>query len=307
MSDSLRLSVPDLADADAAAGFWSVAAAAADVDGDDPFNEQARLDVAAGRRTPVVATVWSEDRHARPIGAAIVGRGELDLVVDPLFRGKGFGGVALAGLLPTAQGELTAWSHGAHPAAAALARRHGFATSRRLERLVLDPLVVPEGPRDGDSGRDGAADGITIRAFSGSDAEADAWVAVNARAFASHPEQGRVDRAAFDERRGEAWFRDDDLVVAVDADGRLVGFDWVKAEAGSTTGEIYVLGVDPDTAGRGLGRRLLAAGLARLAERGMRRVDLYVEGDNVPALGLYRRTGFVADHLDVQYRRPATS
>jgi len=35
-------------------------------------------------------------------------------------------------------------------------------------------------------------------------------------------------------------------------------------------------------------------------------VALYVEGDNAPALALYRRQGFVDHTVDVQYAAPTT-
>ena len=41
---------------------------------------------------------------------------------------------------------------------------------------------------------------------------------------------------------------------------------------------------------------------ARLASRGIREADLYVEADNAPALRLYREFGFREDSIDIQYR-----
>jgi mycothiol synthase len=45
----------------------------------------------------------------------------------------------------------------------------------------------------------------------------------------------------------------------------------------------------------------MAAGFARLAERGIHSAHLYVEGDNEAALGLYRSMGFVEASADRQY------
>jgi mycothiol synthase len=305
MNDSLRLSVPDLSDAAAAAGFYRVADAALEFDAYDPFNEQARLDVDAGRRTPIVATVWSQDEHSRPIGAAIVGRGELDLVVDPLFRGKGFGEIALRGLLSTARGALTAWSHGDHPAARVLAEHHGFLATRTLLMLRLADLASAV------SGLPPAVElmaaddnGISIGSFD-PDTDSAEWVALNARTFAHHPEQGGITIEDLHDREREAWFSAQDFLVARDADGHLVGYNWLKVEPGSTEGEIYVIGVGPEQAGHGLGRRLMQIGLAHLAERGCTAATLYVEADNTPAVALYRSLGFVNASIDVQYSRPA--
>jgi mycothiol synthase len=313
MSDSLRLSVPDLTSTEAAAEFYRVADAARDVDGYDPFNEQARLDVASGRRTPVVATVWSQDEHARAIGAAIIGHGELDLVVDPIFRGKGFGGVAVSGLLPTIQGEVTAWSHGDHPAARILAARHGFEAVRTLLQLRLSPIPDAAGagpstssgtgPSTSSGTGSGTASSATIDAFDPS-TDAAEWVALNARVFAGHPDQGAITDNDLRERMAESWFRAGDFLIARDASGIMIGYNWLKIEPGADEGEIYVIGVDASQAGRGLGRTLMRAGLERLRERGCSAATLYVEADNIAAVHLYRSLGFADRTVDVQYRRP---
>jgi mycothiol synthase len=303
MSDSLRLSVPDFRDPGQRAAFFEVAEAAIDVDGYDPFNEQARLDVESGRRSPIVVTLWpreSETPLDRPVGAAILGRGELDFVIDPLYRGKGFGELAVRGLLATARGNLTAWSHGDHPAARRLAERHGFVLDRTLLHLVTPLPSLP--PLPGETAPDALPDGFTLDAMRvGADDEE--WVDLNARIFDTHPEQGRLSVSDLKARQAEPWFDADDVLMLRDASGRLVGYDWVKVEAGASEGEIYVLGVDADLAGRGLGRLLLQAGLTRLAERGCEQAGLYVEADNEAAVHLYRSAGFAEHTIDVQYRR----
>lgn len=85
----------------------------------------------------------------------------------------------------------------------------------------------------------------------------------------------------------------------------LVGYDWLKIEPGSSTGEIYVLGIAPEAAGRGLGRALLGAGLARMVERSCTAADLYVEAENRAAVALYRSLGFTDAAIDVQYLQRA--
>lgn len=291
MTASLRLSVPDLGDPAQREAFLDVAAAALEEDGSDAFNEQTRLDLAAGRRSPIVATASSGAAEGRVVAAAVLGGGELDLVVDPLFRGLGYGEAVLDGILATAPSRLTAWAHGGHPAAARLAERFGFLPVRRLLRMtapVPGPVAVT------------LPGGFSLSAFRPGVDDAE-WVDLNARAFAEHPEQGSLTLADLDDRMGEPWFDAGDLLVLRDADGRMAGFDWLKVADGGA--EVYVLAVDPAYAGRGLGRALLMAGFVRLAERGIHTVELYVEGDNTAALELYRSAGFTEHTVDVQYRR----
>ena len=144
-------------------------------------------------------------------------------------------------------------------------------------------------------------DGVTLRAFEPGDV--DAIVRVNGRAFASHPEQGAMDRADFEQRASSDWFDPAGLFVAlrssVELDGEVVGFHWTKVE--DDVGEVYVVGVDPSEQGSGLGTALTARGLRHLHESGLRTVDLYVEGDNDPALAVYRRLGFTEHARDVLY------
>lgn len=225
--------------------------------------------------------------------ALVVGR-ELTVVVDPPARGAGVAsGLVSAELAEAGGGELLAWSHGNHPAAAALAAAYGFERVRDLwvmRRAMAEPLpglVVP--------------DGVTVRSYV--DTDADEVVRVNAAAFAHHPEQGAMDRAELAERMAEAWFDPAGLVVA-ERDGSLVGFHWTKQHS-PDLGEVYVVGVDPVAQGQGLGRVVTLAGLHHLAGLGVREVLLYVESDNEAAVATYSRLGFghAAPDTHVQYRR----
>jgi len=152
-------------------------------------------------------------------------------------------------------------------------------------------------------------DGVRIETYGGPDDDAE-LLRVNNAAFARHPEQGGWTAADIAERRGEPWFDPDGLFRAVDErTGRLLGFHWTKRQ-GPGLGEVYVLGVDPDAQGRGLGVTLTLVGLHHLAQRlagdPQPTVMLYVEGDNTAALTTYRRLGFEVFSVDVAYRdRPS--
>ena len=229
---------------------------------------------------------------------------DLAVVVDPAARNSGRG----TALLTTAQDiglpdGLTAWSHGNHPAAAALAERFGFERVRDLwvMRRQLDDLPgLPELPQSGD---------VVVRTFRPGHDE-DAFLALNAEAFAQHPEQGGMTRDDLDQRMAEPWFDPAGFFVAehhpADAAPRLVGFHWTKVHDDSRPyGEVYVVGVSPTAQGSGLGRLLTLTGLHHLAERGLDEVLLYVESDNAAAIAVYSRLGFSHADADthVQYRR----
>jgi mycothiol synthase len=166
-------------------------------------------------------------------------------------------------------------------------------------------LSGEQGP--GELGEPRVPQGVVIRTFRvGSDE--DAWIAINSRAFSHHPEQGGWTRADLELREREPWFDPDGFYLA-ERDGRLAGFHWTKVHAAAggqdAIGEVYVVGVDPDEQGTGLGRALTLIGLRHLRDSGLPEVMLYVDGENAPAIRLYESLGFTRWHTDVMYtRRP---
>ena len=141
--------------------------------------------------------------------------------------------------------------------------------------------------------------GVRLRPFE-PERDADAWLEVNNRAFAGHPEQGAWDRPMLERRMREAWFDPDDFLVATD-DAGIAGFNWTKLHPERKEGEIYVIGVDPDRKASGLGKALLVAGLEHMAKRGMQTCCLYVDEANESARSMYTKFGFDEDHRDRAY------
>jgi mycothiol synthase len=82
----------------------------------------------------------------------------------------------------------------------------------------------------------------------------------------------------------------EDVVLAYEGD-KVTGYCWTE-KTGEREGRIYMLGVDPDYQGRGIGRRLLLAGLAHLSNKGTSVAVLTVDSENQAACTLYRSVGF---------------
>jgi mycothiol synthase len=197
-------------------------------------------------------------------------------------------------------GHVTYWVHGTEsdPGSDARAKGAGFVAERDLLQMRV-PLPLADRAR--------WPEGTTVRTFRVGEDEA-AWVPVNNRAFAGHPEQGAWTVDMLRAREQEDWFDPEGFVLAFDAVG-LAGFCWTKIHPAQpprepdALGEIYVIGADPSRHGRGLGRALTTAGLESLAARGITIGMLYVDADNDAAGGLYRALGFVTPRTDRAYGR----
>ncbi|MBD3782819.1 MAG: mycothiol synthase [Micrococcales bacterium] len=294
MAATERLDAVDDATVPAVRALWG---RAEEADGVGAVSEAFRMALGAAR--PGVVHLLRRD------GERLVGYGQVaeagspdavaELVVDPAARRRGHSRALLDAAL--AEGTRSVWAHGDLDAARALAVAAGLDRRRELYRMTrpltsadaVDP-VLPEG--------------YSARSFEPGRDDED-WVALNAAAFASHPEQGRLTLADLHERMAQPWF-DASGFVLVERAGRVVAFHWTKVEPGpgegpGRVGEVYVVGVDPAEQGRGLGGPLTALGLAHLARSGLAEVELYVDGDNAAARRTYARLGFVDAAVDVQY------
>lgn len=297
-----------LSEADVAA-VRALADAAEQSDGVAPLPEQVLLHL----KHQGDADTWHfVARRLSDQGSELIGYAHLDksnpeegpsaeVVVAPAARRRGVGGALLDALrmkVRRGDGPLRVWAHGGLPAAAALAEKRGLEVARELWIMARPLTAVP--PRPGPE-----IEGVRIAAFRpGADDEA--WVDLNARAFAHHPEQGSMTVEDLHERMAEPWFDPNGFLLAWRGD-KLVGFHWTKVHDHSPygtgpVGEVYVLGVDPAEHGRGLGKALTLAGLEYLRGRGLGEVILYVEADNTPAVAMYRGLGFARRSADVMYR-----
>ena len=268
---------------------------AAAYDGFAPLNEQALLHL---RHPDTDASLHLLGRSEQGLAGyahldiSVRGPVQAECVVAPAQRRRGWGrALVTTALETTAPRPVQLWSHGDSPAAARLAESLGFARVRELwqmrRALDADLPALPELP------------GVWVRTFRPGEDDA-AWLALNARAFAGHPEQGAMTQADLERRMSEPWFDAAGFFLA-ERDRRLLGFHWTKVH-GDGVGEVYVVGVDPAVRGTGLGRLLTLTGLHHLRVRGLGCVLLYVESDNLAAVTVYRRLGFEHVATDALYR-----
>jgi len=120
------------------------------------------------------------------------------------------------------------------------------------------------------------------------------WLRVNNRAFADHGEQGGWTLDTLALRQREPWFDAGGFLIH-DVDGQIAAFCWTKihaSEGAEPIGEIYVIAVDPQFHGHGLGKQLTLAGLDSMTAAGITTATLFVDGDNAAALSLYLSLGF---------------
>ncbi|GAA2886228.1 mycothiol synthase [Streptosporangium fragile] len=310
----------------------AVVEAATEADGVRPLNEHVMLHLRYGgdERARAVLLYDGDDlagyAHVDPTDPVEGPSGEL--VIHPAFRRRGYGRRLLEAVLDQTGGRLRLWAHGGHPGAEAIAAATGFTKVRSLWQMRRSLFSAIPGYK--------LPEGVRLRTFEPGTPDEGAWVALNARAFARHPEQGAWTVDDLKRREQEPWFDPAGFFLAVrpgtdavrpDGPGtaggtaeaagaapagahgdRLAGFHWTKVHgdgehAHEPIGEVYVVGVDPAEQGGGLGRSLTLAGLNHLRSRGLAQVMLYVDESNAAAIRLYEGLGFTRWDVDVMYQK----
>ena len=294
--------------------------AVTDTDGVRPLSEHVMLHLRYGGDEPGRNLLLHTDGEL--IGYAFldttdeVEGSSAELAVSPSHRHAALARELVETLVAeTPDGRLRLWAHGRNAAASSLARELGFQRERvlwQMRRSLFAPLPAPEFPP-----------GVTLRTFVVG-ADEDAWIGVNNRAFAAHPDQGHWTLEDLCQRENEPWFDPAGFFLAArsadDGTERLVGFHWTKVHGGpehhgltgphthdghghDLIGEVYVVGVDPAERGTGLGRALTLTGLRYLRHLGLPDAMLYVDADNAPAIALYTKLGFTRWETDVMFSR----
>ena len=281
--------------------------AAHDFDGTPPIAEHVLLHLRHGGDKSDSHIVFESSNqviaYAHLDATDLVAGPSVEAVVHPNNRGKGLGSLILKEAIKVCGDKTRIWSHGDLPAAKAIA------ASLNLERLWSNLLM---------SKSLGEIQPVTskhpIRTFL-TDFDNQAFLSLNNKVFANYPDQGGWSEDDLKVRLNEEWFDEKGLFVAEDK-SELIGFCWTKIHGAHThshngeeddhghdaLGEIYVLAVNPDYKGQGVGRDLTITGLNYLKYQGLNNVMLYVGVENKPAFNLYKSLGFNEFGSDVMYR-----
>jgi len=281
--------------------------AAHDFDGTPPIAEHVLLHLRHGGDKSDSHIVLEEGNqviaYAHLDTTDLVAGPSVEAVVHPNHRGKGLGSLVLKEAIKVSGNKTRIWSHGdlpqAQSIAATLKLERLWANLQMSKKLLEIEEITPK---------------YLIRSFlPGIDDEA--FLELNNKVFADHPDQGGWSKSDLAVRVNEEWFDEKGFFVCED-EGKLIGFCWTKIHGAHThshegneadhgheaIGEIYVLAVDRAYKGQGIGKDLTTTGVNYLKYQGLSSAMLYVGVENKAALNLYKSLGFSDFGSDVMYR-----
>jgi mycothiol synthase len=280
---------------------------ATDFDGVPPIAEHVLLHLRHGGDKSDSHLVIEKDgqviAYAHLDKTDLVAGPSVEAVVHPMYRNQGYGTAILKEAIKICGYKTRIWSHGD------LLQAQSNAATLKLERLWANLQMSKKL-----LGIEEVTSKYVIRSFlPGIDDEA--FLELNNRVFADHPDQGGWNIDDLRIRINEEWFDEEGFFVCEDK-GKLIGFCWTKIHGAHThshavnetdhgheaIGEIYVLAVDPVYKGHGIGKDLTVTGLNYLKYQGLSSAMLYVGVENKAALNLYKYLGFSEFGRDVMYK-----
>jgi len=180
-----------------------------------------------------------------------------------------------------------------------LLEEYGF----RFVEMIYRPTVAPIPPGVGDG------DPIRIGAAGADDLPAIEAIAASAFSTSRFLLDWRLDGEA-SHRRYRNWIRSSvesgsQKVLKATLEGALVGF-FVVEERDDRTAYWHLTAIATAHQGRGLGRRLWAAMMARHRSSGLDGIATTISAHNAPVMNIYARLGFrfEAPHVTLHWLRP---
>ena len=267
-------------------------------DGTRPLNDHLWLDLRDGGREGFAGIIAREEGRTHIVGYCQVSRGNeswsIDLIVHPHYR---YDSLEIAPEMMTTALDIVAsegggqvhwWVFEPSRAHKQIAEAVGLSPGRRLLQmrrpLPLESDVIAE-----------ISHFHTEPFHIGLDEQQ--WLDLNNAAFAQHPEQGGWTMETLTSRMQQDWFDASGFRVHRH-NGTMASFCWTKMHHENSTaiGEIYVIAVQPELGGQGLGRKIAIAGLDALHHKGAQVGMLFVDADNASAVAMYTSLGFSVHH-----------
>lgn len=258
---------------------------------DEPGSVSDREDVLWRWRTAEFDTsrdAWVARSGDQVVAYAWVFEGLADVRIHPDARGQGVGRRMLrvveerAAEQGSRDGFLRQNVTNVTPSSRALLETNGYVYSHHYARMLIDLASRPSPPPP--------PEGVILRTYEvGPDDTAvhaafnRAWSQYEGERWEPEPLDRWMDNVESEDFDAAHWH------LAVE-DGAVAGF--CLGERYGEHGWIQYLGVVPEQRGRGLGRVLLLQGFAAFYDAGVRRIDLTVSSENVPAArALYESVG----------------
>lgn len=258
---------------------------------DEPGSVSDREDILWRWRTAEFDTsrdAWVARSGEQVVAYAWVFEGVADVRIRPDARGQGVGRRLLrvveerAAEQGSRDGFLRQNVTNVTPASRTLLEANGYVYSHHYARMQIDLGSPPSPPPP--------PEGVILRTYEVGPDDAPVHAAFN-RAWSQY-EGERWEPEPLDRWMDNVESEDFDAAhwhLAVE-DGAVAGF--CLGERYGEHGWIQYLGVLPEERGRGLGRVLLLQGFAAFYDAGVRRIDLTVSSENVPAArALYESVG----------------
>ncbi|HIW95088.1 MAG TPA: mycothiol synthase, partial [Candidatus Corynebacterium gallistercoris] len=274
------------------------------------------------------AHVVATDSDGEVVGVLAIDRERVvELAVSPGRRHRGIATSLFEGLATGLgiTGAVDVWAHGDGAEAQRFVDSLDARRTRELLKMAVECAPGSARAREfaaeaQEAHQKAQEEGLEVLTYSeavdkfGKVATDSEWLRVNNEAFAWHPEQGGQSLEQLESARDTEWFNPDGVWmlwqfdenasserVGVECEGgeyRCVGFHWTKVpveerrkDEGERAGEVYVVCLADEARGRKLGGPITLIGMGSLLEQGAGVIELYVEGDNAPAVATYQNLG----------------